>query len=570
MVTLEELKLVARAELLRCLDSLPGSKTLIWDPTLVAPFTLFAEPSLLQKHGVDKMVMLPEKGRLAQLPTQSVVFLCKDSHKTMETVCNIIPPQSTADYHLIVVPKLSTLSMKKLKEKNGLKPNGSPGNLQSVIPCQIDIYVLGPYLFTLNIPNSFEKIIQKDQILLSATSRALATLQVAFGTFPYILSLGADSNEAAELIIGKRSEFDAIERKRTGPNQISSLIILDRTVDPVSPLLSPTSYYGLLADELDLKWNSITLKPDDSDAKPKKVSLSPDEPINEELSDVHVKHAARIISQKLRTLKAAFDERHDKKTVAEYKAFVQMMPRLNKERDYLTSHSEMCSKIISKPNHPSASLQYQCLLSPNEPALDRIWSGEIEVSADEALRLFCLSSWRLGGFTQKQIEIYKSEYLSIYGHQNLRHLIRLEEIGLIQVQSEKSSRQVKDTMIKTLKLNEKAKDIFKQTNASYVFDSNWSPITTKLVHEAVSGSWRRISELLNHMNHPYSEKPQNIEGKSIEKSAGIVVFIIGGVTYAEVSALRNLSSQLGVDIIIGSTEIINTKLFLEQIKSDGL
>ena len=59
-------------------------------------------------------------------------------------------------------------------------------------------------------------------------------------------------------------EFDAIERKRTGPNQISSLIILDRTVDPVSPLLSPTSYYGLLADELDLKWNSITLKPEDS------------------------------------------------------------------------------------------------------------------------------------------------------------------------------------------------------------------------------------------------------------------------------------------------------------------
>ena len=33
--------------------------------------------------------------------SMKVVFLCKDSHKTMETVCNIIPPQSTADYHLI-------------------------------------------------------------------------------------------------------------------------------------------------------------------------------------------------------------------------------------------------------------------------------------------------------------------------------------------------------------------------------------------------------------------------------------------------------------------------------------
>ena len=64
-------------------------------------------------------------------------------------------------------------------------------------------------------------------------------------------------------------------------------------------------------------------------------------------------------------------------------------------------------------------------------------------NSEESLK----SSWRLGGFTQKQIEIHKSEYLSIYGHQNLRHLIRLEEIGLIQVQNEKSNRQVKDTMM---------------------------------------------------------------------------------------------------------------------------
>ena len=45
------------------------------------------------------------------------------------------------------------------------------------------------------------------------------------------------------------------------------------------------------------------------------------------------------------------------------------------------------------------------------------------------------------------------------------------------------------------------------------------------------------------MNHPYSEKPQNIEGKSIEKNAGIVVFIIGGVTYAEVSFEFNLLNR---------------------------
>ena len=48
MVTLHELKLLARKELLRCLDALPGSKTIIWDPILTAPFTLFSDMAVLQ------------------------------------------------------------------------------------------------------------------------------------------------------------------------------------------------------------------------------------------------------------------------------------------------------------------------------------------------------------------------------------------------------------------------------------------------------------------------------------------------------------------------------------------
>ena len=47
-----------------------------------------------------------------------------------------------------------------------------------------------------------------------------------------------------------------------------------------------------------------------------------------------------------------------------------------------------------------------------------------------------------------------------------------------------------------------------------------------------TGSWRRISELLNHFNVPYTEKSQNIENKMVEKN--IIVFVIGGITYAEV------------------------------------
>ena len=91
---------------------------------------------------------------------QLVVFLCADNPKTMESVCNVIPSQSTTDYHLIVTPKVSTLSRKMLVDKKGIKDNGKPGKLQSVVSCLIDIYVLDPYLFTININDSFQKSLQ--------------------------------------------------------------------------------------------------------------------------------------------------------------------------------------------------------------------------------------------------------------------------------------------------------------------------------------------------------------------------------------------------------------------------
>ena len=97
---------------------------------------------------------------------QLVVFLCADNPKTMESVCNVIPSQSTTDYHLIVTPKVSTLSRKMLVDKKGIKDNGKPGKLQSVVSCLIDIYVLDPYLFTININDSFQKSLQARFLLV--------------------------------------------------------------------------------------------------------------------------------------------------------------------------------------------------------------------------------------------------------------------------------------------------------------------------------------------------------------------------------------------------------------------
>ena len=65
MVNLSDIQEINRRELLRCLRKFDSPISLIWDPNLTAPFTLFSDIKLLQEYGVEKMVALPESGRLA-------------------------------------------------------------------------------------------------------------------------------------------------------------------------------------------------------------------------------------------------------------------------------------------------------------------------------------------------------------------------------------------------------------------------------------------------------------------------------------------------------------------------
>ena len=79
------------------------------------------------------------------------------------------------------------------------------------------------------------------------------------------------------------------------------------------------------------------------------------------------------------------------------------------------------------------------------------------------------------------------DFLNLYGFDKLAFLLKVEESGLIKPQ-EKDGAKFKDHLVKTLKLTEKSQNIFNPTCPSYVFDSTWNPITTRLVHEAISGT----------------------------------------------------------------------------------
>jgi len=50
-----------------------------------------------------------------------------------------------------------------------------------------------------------------------------------------------------------------------------------------------------------------------------------------------------------------------------------------------------------------------------------------------------------------------------------------------------------------------------------------------------------------------------------QKFNNIIVFVFGGITFEEVRDLTLLGNQMGVNIICGGTNIINSKSFLAEM-----
>ncbi|CBY10144.1 unnamed protein product [Oikopleura dioica] len=95
------------------------------------------------------------------------------------------------------------------------------------------------------------------------------------------------------------------------------------------------------------------------------------------------------------------------------------MPQLNKERETLNNHSDLATEILDKLSAQPVELEHAALANSPEESIELICSGEIEVSFEEALKIFILLCWRNNGLSQKFLDAYRVDLLNIYGHDRL-------------------------------------------------------------------------------------------------------------------------------------------------------
>ncbi|XP_074015484.1 vacuolar protein sorting-associated protein 33A isoform X1 [Numenius arquata] len=583
-VNLTALREAGRRELREFLDKCAGSKAIVWDEYLTGPFGLIAQYSLLKEHEVEKMFTL-KPGRLPPADVKNIIFFVRPKLELMDIITDNVLREDRGrspqrDFHILFVPRRSLLCEQWLKEQGVL------GSFIHREQYSLDLIPFDGDLLSMESESAFKECyLESDQTSLYHAAKGLMTLQALYGTIPQIFGKGECARHVANMMIRMKREFPGSQ------NSIfpvfDTLLLLDRNVDLLTPLATQLTYEGLIDEIYGIQNTYVKLPPEkfapkkqgeggkDLPAEPKKLQLNSAEELYAEIRDKNFNAVGSVLSKKAKIISAAFEERHHAKTVGEIKQFVSQLPHMQAARSSLANHTSIAELI----KDITTSEDFFDNLTVEQEFMSGIDTDKVNNYIEDCiaqkhplikiLRLVCLQSVCNSGLKQKVLDHYKREILQTYGYEHILTLNNLEKAGLLKPQT--SSRNNYPTIRKTLRLWMDDVNEQNPNDISYVY-SGYAPLSVRLAQLLARPGWRSIEEVLKMLPGPHFEERQQLPtGLQKKRQHGenrvTLVFFLGGVTYAEIAALRFLSQMEdgGTEYVIATTKLINGTSWIKSL-----
>ncbi|XP_069897506.1 vacuolar protein sorting-associated protein 33A-like [Dipodomys merriami] len=582
-VNLNVLREAVRRELREFLDKCAGSKAIVWDEYLTGPFGLIAQYSLLKEHEVEKMFTL-KGSRLPAADVKNIIFFVRPRLELMDIIAENVLSEDrrgpARDFHILFVPRRSLLCEQRLKDLGVL------GSFIHRDEYSLDLIPFDGDLLSMESEGAFKECyLEGDQTSLYHTAKGLMTIQALYGTIPQIFGKGECARQVANMMMRMKREFTGSQ------NSIfpvfDNLLLLDRNVDLLTPLATQLTYEGLIDEIYGIQNSYVKLPPEkfapkkqgdggkDLPTEAKKLQLNSAEELYAEIRDKNFNAVGSVLSKKAKIISAAFEERHNAKTVGEIKQFVSQLPHMQAARGSLANHTSIAELI----KDVTTSEDFFDKLTVEQEFMSGIDTDKVNNYIEDCiaqkhplikvLRLICLQSVCNSGLKQKVLDYYKREILQTYGYEHILTLNNLEKAGLLKPQT--GGRNNHPTIRKTLRLWMDDVNEQNPTDISYVY-SGYAPLSVRLAQLLSRPGWRSIEEVLRILPGPHFEERQPLPtGLQKKRQPGenrvTLVFFLGGVTFAEIAALRFLS-QLedgGTEYVIATTKLMNGTSWIEAL-----
>ncbi|KAI4382714.1 hypothetical protein MLD38_008641 [Melastoma candidum] len=579
-LNLASLRDQSQKELIAILRNIRGKKCLIVDPKLSGSLSLIIQTSLLKEHNVELRHL---SGEPVQTEATKLVYLVRSQLDLVKFICSNVHSDVSKgiqrEYHVYFVPRRAVACEKVFEEEKVHELMTFGEYPLYVVPLDEDVLS-----FELDLAYK-DCLVDGDTSSLWHIAKAIHKLEFSFGVIPNVRAKGKSSVRVADILNRMQAEEPVNSSDIVVP-EINTLIILDREVDMVTPMCSQLTYEGLLDEFLHV--NNGSVEPDSSimgvqqEGKKIKVPLNSSDKLFKEIRDLNFEVVVQVLRQKATSMKQDYTEMTTtNQTVSELKDFVKKLNSLPE----MTRHINLAQHLSTFTSKPAflgkLDMEHTIIESQSydicfEYIEEMIHKQEPLVNV---LRLLILFSITNAGLPKKHFDYLRRELLHSYGFEHMVTLSNLEKAGLFKKQESKSNWL---TVKRALQLVVEDTDTANPNDIAYVF-SGYAPLSIRLVQNAIRSGWRPIEEILKLLPGPHSEIKRSrfansasydtLQGASTDKvttdgrrSLVLVVFI-GGVTFAEISALRFLSAQEGMayDLIVGTTKIVGGRSLIEAL-----
>ena len=322
-------------------------------------------------------------------------------------------------------------------------------------------------VLSLELDDSFRDLyLAKDPTPVFLLSKALMGIQQKHGLFPRIIGKGENAKRVAELLARMRQELlageDANEADKIGltpSTTTESVIIIDREVDLVTPLLTQLTYEGLIDEVFTIQNNQTDVDSTIVGASPqaaapggstaaaaatatngqtrkRTIQLDASDKLYEQLRDTNFAIVGNQLNKIARRLKGDYESRHTTKTTAELTEFVKKLPGYQAEQQSLKIHTGLAEEIMkyTRSENFNKILEVQQNLAAGADPSSQFEAIEELIARDAplplVLRLLCVYSCISGGIKTKEYDHFRRLILQGYGYQHLLTLHNLEKLQM--------------------------------------------------------------------------------------------------------------------------------------------
>lgn len=601
---------ISQEKLQNILFSIPSNqKDLVIEPSIIKALEHICGASWLRLKGINKIFKFDQDNPPSK--TSTMVYLITSKlimfKHVLDQIQKLEPTVDTNDdlarFHVIVLPNVLH-SFEVLLEESGLF------GLVKLYRFNWDFINLDTNILSLEYPQIYREVFIKDDLsLISSVAHSFRVFNMVFGQPSMIVSYGEHSEKILDMVDRMEAAAQTAAHSQHRTSDFSAMVVVDRNKDYASCLLTPVVYSGLLLEIFTSNAGTLNIDVNANKIKSEKLEFLQVNPTTVQSTadvthlrlsgsndgiykDNSYRHFSEVVTLLSAQAKALGMEGKNLKgmQLAEIQEYVsKKLPKVASQKKDLIKHLILCETIVNELGSQFEKIQNieeSMLLNRNKKQIYGQIQETLSIDAHRlnALRHICLMHLTCG-LTNEEASSFIRNYLHTFGYKAMHIFPNLTNAGLfpeiesvtikaklptLSLPKWQSAFQIEANKLKLLPEHDDATTKTDPICPSYVFNGSYIPLVAQLASVLLtSESFEQFSTKTSSTDQLkffkyFDRSKESIREISAAVKIGAVpdafpfkpktifVFVLGGVTYAEVAACQFVERMSGAKIVIGS------------------